>query len=80
MHADKLYIGEIPLVIPDSEQKEKIESFVDQLSNSEKQSDYFWTQYNELNKEFYTIYGLSEEEVYLVEGILSEIMSVKSNG
>jgi hypothetical protein len=80
MHADKLYIGEIPLVIPNSEQKKKIESFVDQLSNSEKQSDYFWTQYNELNKEFYSIYGLSEEEVYLVEGILSEIMSVKSNG
>ena len=80
MHADKLYIGQIPLVVPDSEQKRKIEIFVDQLSNLEKRSDQYWAQYDELNKEFYSIYDLSEEEVYLVEGVLSEIMSVKSNG
>ena len=80
MHADKSYIGNIPVVIPNLEQKQKIESFVDQLSNLEKRTEKFWTIYDELNKEFYSIYGLSEEEVCLVEDILSEIMSVKSNG
>ena len=80
MHADKLYIGQIPLVIPNPEQKQKIESIVDKLSNLERQSDQFWIQYDELNKEFYSIYDLSDEEGYLVEGTLSKIMSVKSNG
>ncbi len=80
MHADKSYIGNIPVVIPNLEQKQKIESFVDQLSNLEKRTEKFWTIYDELNKEFYSIYGLSEVEVCLVEDILSEIMSVKSNG
>ena len=80
MHADKSYIGNIPVVIPNLKQKQKIESFVDQLSNLEKRTEKFWTIYDELNKEFYSIYGLNEEEVCLVEDILSEIMSVKSNG
>ena len=80
MHADKTYIGKLPIVIPDAEQRTNVESIIDKLSSITDKNDGFWPLYEELNRELYSIYGLNDEEVSLIERTLSCIMSVKSNG
>ena len=80
MHADKMYIGEIPVIIPNTEQKQKIEGYVDELCKLKRGTEKYWSKYDEMNEEFFSIYELSKKEINLVKRVLSMIMSVKSNG
>jgi len=81
MHADKGYVGKLPIAIPDIEQRKKVERIVDELEKTNQDnSEKFWQLYEQLNLLIYQIYNLDPEEISLIERTLSKVMSVKSNG
>jgi len=80
MHADKAYLGKLPVVYPDISTKKKIDSIIKELlSEKDKYSQRFKERYNKLNNILYKIYGLKEEEIKIIEDSLKEVMS-KKNG
>ena len=80
MHADRSYIGQIPIAKPSPSQRRAVEFCTERLAHLPRGSEEYWREYDSLNHHLYQIYRLSEEEIALIERSLSSIMSVKSNG
>ena len=57
-----------------------IEGYVNELCGLKRETGKYWSKYDEMNEEFFSIYELSKKEINLVKRVLSMIMSVKSNG
>jgi len=78
MHADKPYIGKIPIILPNESDEDIIQSYVDKLFKIEdKFSNEFNDIYDKLNKKVFEIYGLTNEEVNIIENTLKGMMSKK---
>jgi predicted metallopeptidase len=81
MHADKAYIGKLPIVLPEPSQKERIKRIVQELNEIEdKYSSDFIRVYNKLNTEIYKLYRLDGNEIKVLEDSLKGVMSKKQNG
>lgn len=67
--ANKQYIEQIPIVEPDKEDKEKIEPIVDQILTAKEEDPEADTSEmeDEIDQLVYELYGLSEEEIGIVE-------------
>jgi len=81
MHTDKSYIGGIPIVKPTEKQLKKLNEIFDRINSIEdKYSKEFFEEYHQLNNLIYRIYNLSEQDIFVIEQSLKEVMSKRQNG
>jgi tRNA1(Val) A37 N6-methylase TrmN6 len=81
MHADRKYIGKLPVIIPRDNRFTEAVSIVDRLLLIEtKYSKEFFEAYDELNKKLFELYGFSDEEIRVMEQCLKEVMSGRQYG
>lgn len=81
MHTDRIYLGKIPVRVPEKKQLAEINNFVEKLLQiKEKYSPEFFEVYNQLNNYLYKLYDLNNEEILIIEDSLRRVMSKKQNG
>ncbi len=79
MHTDRKYIGQLPIVLPDTTIIKKISAIVDAILklNGEKGTEY-QNLYIKLNKLVYSIYELTNEEINIIESCLKDTLSSRN--
>ncbi|MBU2576765.1 MAG: N-6 DNA methylase [Nanoarchaeota archaeon] len=81
MHTDKLYIGTIPVILPDKQKEDLIQGHVEKLIGiKDKYSPEFNETYAKLNKIIYQIYQITGAEIKTIEEFLKGAMSKKHHG
>lgn len=76
MHMDKKYIGRLPIIIPEEREIKEVINLVDKLLElEEKNSQEYFSLFEQLNRKIYSIYKLDNSEIELIEQLLRQVMS-----
>jgi SAM-dependent methyltransferase len=78
MHADKSYIGKIPIIYKKDKRISEITKEL--IKISDKFSNEFKNKYDELNHEVFKLYNLNSKEINVINKTLIKFMSKKHNG